>query len=225
MLLACYLVIPFLSSLKIMTQETKDNRVDMTRRRLTQGGVASPIILASILSKDALATNVAYRCTVSGKLSNNLSAKGPNQGKSDADCKLGKSQATFAAECNANTLTVRNYTLAASAMGLGLANKYFFNSTTNLITDSSLDAQAKVKRMLTKAGTAANLDYAKKAFVIYLNAYYLNNGGGGYTSYPLSKDEAATVFNAIANNSANCTIRSFTFTNAGLREYIDRLYY
>lgn len=202
-----------------MTQETTDKNVDQTRRRLTQGGLATPVVLASLLSKDALATNVAYRCSVSGKLSNNTSAKGPNKSKTDADCKLGKSQSDYIGQCS-TTWSLKNTKLK----DLGLANKYFYNGS--YITSSSLspNTPATVKQLLTLSGDAAYLDYAKKALVVFLNAYELNSSGGGYTSYPLAKSEAVLAFNAIANNGG-CTIRSFNMDNTVVRNYLDRLFY
>ncbi len=49
--------------------------VDAGRRRLTQGGLAAPVVLATLASKNALAS-VPYNCTVSGMLSGNTSGHG-----------------------------------------------------------------------------------------------------------------------------------------------------
>lgn len=51
--------------------------VDETRRRLTKGGLAAPVVLATFSSHNALAGNsVPYKCTISGKLSGNTSQPG-----------------------------------------------------------------------------------------------------------------------------------------------------
>lgn len=52
--------------------------VDITRRRLAQGGLAAPVVLASLASKSALAA-APYNCTISGKLSGNVSSHGTDQ--------------------------------------------------------------------------------------------------------------------------------------------------
>lgn len=53
--------------------------VDENRRNLTKGGLAVPVVLASLASKNALAASAPYNCTISGKLSGNTSAHGQDQ--------------------------------------------------------------------------------------------------------------------------------------------------
>lgn len=61
-------------------------RVVASRRQFAKAGAAAPVVLGSLLSKPALATQ-AYNCTVSGQMSGNAS---PRPGK--VDCKtIGKS--------------------------------------------------------------------------------------------------------------------------------------
>ena len=62
-----------------MNDQTPNKPVNLARRRLTQGGMASPIILATLASKNALAAP-AYRATISGQLSGNYSPV-PRQGQ------------------------------------------------------------------------------------------------------------------------------------------------
>lgn len=79
-----------------MDNETEIKPVDLNRRRLTKTGLATPIVLATLASKNALA-NPAYRCTISGQLSNNYSpvpTDGTNR-DSNASCALGSSVATL----------------------------------------------------------------------------------------------------------------------------------
>jgi len=47
---------------------------DLQRRRFTKGGLAAPIVLATLASKPVLGASYSYHCTVSGKLSGNTSA-------------------------------------------------------------------------------------------------------------------------------------------------------
>lgn len=65
--------------------QTSQPPVNTTRRRLTQGGLAAPVVLASLASKNALAT-APYNCTISGKLSGNTSSHGTEQ-----PCAIGRS--------------------------------------------------------------------------------------------------------------------------------------
>jgi hypothetical protein len=58
-----------------MNTETENKPVDLNRRRLAKTGLAAPIVLATLASKNALA-DPTYRCTISGQLSNNFSPTG-----------------------------------------------------------------------------------------------------------------------------------------------------
>jgi hypothetical protein len=81
-----------------MNNETEHKPVDLNRRRLAKTGLATPIILATLASKNALA-NPAYRCTISGQLSNNYSpvpADGTDR-TSTSSCDLGPSVAELKA--------------------------------------------------------------------------------------------------------------------------------
>ena len=60
--------------------------IGTSRRRFAKAGAAAPVVLGSLLSKPALATQ-PYNCTISGKMSGNTSPRPGN-----VDCKtLGKS--------------------------------------------------------------------------------------------------------------------------------------
>lgn len=61
-------------------------QVDEQRRRLTRGGLAAPIVMGTLLSRPVLGA-APYHCTISGKLSGNVSPRG-----TPVDCKtLGRS--------------------------------------------------------------------------------------------------------------------------------------
>lgn len=56
-------------------QQTTQPPINAARRRLTQAGLAAPVVLATLASKNALAT-APYNCTISGQLSGNTSTHG-----------------------------------------------------------------------------------------------------------------------------------------------------
>ncbi|MEO8249858.1 MAG: hypothetical protein ABI589_10850, partial [Burkholderiales bacterium] len=64
---------------------------NLSRRRLAKGGMAAPVVLASIASKNAFAT-APYLCTISGKMSNNMSPHGPAGSTTQPNCKIGGSK-------------------------------------------------------------------------------------------------------------------------------------
>jgi hypothetical protein len=55
--------------------QTTPPPIDATRRRLTQAGLAGPVVLATLASKNVLAST-PYNCTISGQLSGNVSSHG-----------------------------------------------------------------------------------------------------------------------------------------------------
>jgi len=79
-----------------MINETPREPVNINRRRLAKGGLAAPIVLATLASKHALADPL-YACTVSGKLSNNTSPHGPNPGGVTSTCDTGNTAAEWGA--------------------------------------------------------------------------------------------------------------------------------
>jgi len=66
-------------------QPTQVESLRTSRRKLTAAALASPVILGTLVSKQALG-DVLYDCTISGKLSNNQSSHGGVD-----DCSIGKS--------------------------------------------------------------------------------------------------------------------------------------
>jgi hypothetical protein len=67
-------------------RQTTPPTVNTARRRLAKGGLAAPVVLATLASKNALAA-APYNCTISGQLSGNTSSHGD-----PVDCsKLGRS--------------------------------------------------------------------------------------------------------------------------------------
>jgi hypothetical protein len=63
----------------------------VSRRRLAKAGLASPVVLGSLMSKPVLGADPLYHCTPSGQQSGNLSRT------STVSCKIGISPAAWAA--------------------------------------------------------------------------------------------------------------------------------
>ena len=67
----------------------KKNHPDELRRRLAKGGLAAPVVLASLASKQVLGST-PYSCTISGQISGNMS------GQVQTSCSsLGSGPATY----------------------------------------------------------------------------------------------------------------------------------
>jgi hypothetical protein len=211
-----------------METETEKKPVDLTRRRLAKGGLAAPVVLATLASRNALAA-VPYQCTISGQMSGNASPNGPAD---STPCNtLGYSGSYWSA-----TLSNNGQTLGARKLAdLSLTSAYDTDHTTGqnffiIAHDSSSSTQPSTLYEILNYGAGSpappNLDYAKKALVLYLNAEALNGSGSG--QYPLTTVEAGAMFNAIvasAGYSGTTSLGPFSWSNDQLKSYIDSLYH
>lgn len=132
-----------------MTNETENNAVDLGRRRLAKCGLAAPVVLATLASKNALA-DPSYRCTISGQLSGNYSpvpTDGTNR-QSTASCDLGSDVAELKA--NIGWGSVVKTTSFKDVFSLLNSNVYFVsagklvNNTVSGATPATLDQVLKL---------------------------------------------------------------------------------
>lgn len=214
-----------------MTNETENNAVDLGRRRLAKGGLAVPVVLATLASKNALSA-VPYQCMISGKISGNNSPNGPATAES---CKLGKSGRTWLNELSDTPGTSGARKLADLYPPGTFSDVYDFKPSSLRIIAANSDPatpRATINQILRYGAgspTPPNLGYGKKALVLYLNAEMLNGAmGTAHDFYPLTTTEAKDIFNAIVANtgySGTTSLGPFTWTNTELRSYIDLLYF
>jgi hypothetical protein len=201
-----------------MIKENNNKPVDLGRRRLAKGGVAVSAVLATLASKNALAA-FPYQCGLSGKLSNNTSPHGPKTGES---CELGNTAGYWETSLLNDTRTFN------AVFGVSL---YFYKSSTQEIGNSALDdTPATLLQVLkiNKTPSARNkqpdeLEFAKIAVVIYLNAEYLAGG----SHYPLNKQQVIDMFKAVVNDSSYTTETSagfITLQTQDIRDYFMQLY-
>lgn len=201
-----------------MTNETEKPAVDLRRRRLTKGGLAAPIVLATLASKNALA--VPYQCTLSGKLSNNISPHGP---KTTETCQLGNGASYWVSAVNDTT----------TFTSVGFFDDYYFKPTKignkYASTQRSGFTPATLKQILT-VSTIPNttsyhpkdLPFAKMAVVLWLNAPVSGD------VYPLVKQQVVDMFNKAIQNQdyiGTTSLGSFTWTPSDVRDYFSELYF
>ena len=196
------------------------------RRRLTRGGLAAPVVLASLASRNAFAA-VPYSCTVSGKLSGNTSPFGPNQDP-NASCSLRSGRSSVLSELKDNETTF------ASA---GFSVAYFANGNNQKATKlSGMPFQNEKKSQPATLYQVLNLtdytgggkapqepEFAKMAVVLYQNALADTSD-----VYPLSKPQVVAMFNAAVANKDYDGITSmgaFVWKPREVRDYFQQLYY
>ena len=200
------------------------NPTNPSRRRLTRGGMALPVVLASLASKNAFAA-VPYRCTISGKLSNNLSPFGPNKDPS-ASCAVG-------ADRRAVMMQLENDETLFSSV-FSPPHRYYADGSNRLAEQISGAPFAKKSQeatlfhvlKLNSAGRAqppVDLDFSRVAVVLYQNAT-----PGPSDIYPLTRPQVVAMYNAVATNRNYDGITSmgnFTWTPAEVRQYFYELYH
>lgn len=197
-----------------MHNKTTNEPIDLSRRRLAKTGLAAPIVLATLASKNALAA--PYSCTVSGKLS------GGSTHTAAPSCKLGQSAATLAGGLTNDTTTF------LSAFGLDLY--YYKGGTTPKIGNSTVpgSSPATLYQILTVSSEPniltrkpTDLPFAKMAVMLYLNAPVSGD------IYPLTKAQVVAMFTAAIqgnNYTGSTSMGSFTWTPAQVKSYFSELY-
>lgn len=202
-----------------MTNESEKPTVDLGRRRLAKGGLAAPIVLASMASKNALA--FPYQCGLSGKLSNNTSPNGP---KTNETCDLGMSASEVAGALQLNTDTFN------AIFGVTL---YYYKATTPPKIGNASMPDPKSPATLYQVLTVSNVPntvsrrpvefaFAKQAVVLYWNAPVSGD------IYPLTKQQVIDMFKAVINGTNYTTPTSagpITLTPAEIKTYFNELYH
>jgi hypothetical protein len=170
---------------------------DQQRRRFTKGGLAAPIVLATLVSKPVL--GASYHCTVSGKLSGNTSAPHGN-GDCDINSKTPDGwKTTHPSGWPPGTTVLDNTTLKTIR----------FNATTPAFSDKyKKDSQsARLLDILNGSldGSPPNLVLGKEAVAAYLNSLAL----GAPAVFPLSTAEVVRLFNGVIDGGTVVATSTF----------------
>jgi hypothetical protein len=196
-----------------VTKPTAD-QPNALRRRLAKGGLAAPVILATLASKPVLGTDVPWNCTLSGQLSGNAS------GKTEESCNtIGKGQ-------NAWFSNPYPFDDTKTLTDWGVTNHFYMTGTdpAATLTSTVTGTVANLHQILDSAlATPSGLEYERKAVVLLLNA---KNNTDPSNNYPLTEGQAKGLFEAVASGGTfTDTDPGFTWSNAKVKSYIDLLYH
>lgn len=204
---------------------------DPLRRKLVKGGVATPVVLATLASKPVLA--VSWNCTISGQLSGNVSSHGE-------DCtNVGDSASGLAANTYkypSNDLKMISVLFSDSPV-LSTTNYFFVtgestDTTTGIISGGTLSfsssgaqpggsTPASINQILNLS-TPSGGEYAVKALVLLLNAKDITDP----SVYPLIRSQAERIYVAAATggtfSDSNPTV---DWSNAEVLHFVDLLYH
>lgn len=162
---------------------------DATRRRISQAGLVAPVVLATLTSKSALGA-AHYNCTISGKLSGNLSTHGGIE-----SCAIGRSPGYWKHPDKHSWLNwTPNQNFAGStAGGLVLPDTFYWAEEKN-----------KNGNNQKKWVIPSTLDATKATLLQVLDASFVN-GGSGNSAQPyaaLARAVIASVLNSFVHGTA-----------------------
>lgn len=198
---------------------------DALRRKLVKGGVATPVVLATLASKPVLA--VSWNCTISGQLSGNVSS----HGEACTNVGLGKSGLVSTYPYPSNSMST------ISGLFPNLSTNYFFIAGTatdsgGTVSGGTLSfnssgvppggsSAASINQILNLPAPSGS-DYAVKALVLLLNAKGITDP----SVYPLVQSQAERIYVAAATGGTfSDTNPTVDWSNAEVLHFIDLLYY
>lgn len=199
------------------------------RRRLARGGLAAPVVLASLTTKNAFAATLPYACFVSGKLSNNLSPYGPNPtGNQNPECPLQSSTTQTSSRLQGDTTTF-NSVFNNLSIYIRASNPQLGRLTTSPGTSSQSNTPATLYQVLTGTNATGgnspvpNLPRAQKYVTIYFNAKGVTTTTG---VQPLTQSQALQLINAeIAGTGTtiSTSMGDLTLTAGDVSSYINQM--
>jgi len=174
----------------------------VTRRRLAKAGLASPVVLGSLMSKPVLGADPLYQCTASGQQSNNLSRA------TTVNCKIGISPAAWAIDsawpygvtkgtdpasngnsgCSFNGQAIRGTAFDGFS---GLAATFGLSADGCTVVTSGYSTSATMLQVLKTTATTAPFGLGRETIAAILNA--LRYGPG----FPLTPSRVIAMYNAV----------------------------
>lgn len=181
-----------------MNNESESKPVDLNRRRLAKTGLATPIVLATLASKNALA-NPAYRCTISGQLSNNFSPAG--HGSKTDDCLFSLTPDTLKGT-SSNWSSLNKAAIFNSYFGKNHFYVLNIGGVDKLVTASgnpaaTLDQVINLAPDFTGISATERLALGRWCIVGIVNAF--THG----LSYPLNEATIKKMYKDASNNGTN----------------------
>jgi hypothetical protein len=205
-----------------------EERVQVSRRGFARAGLSSSVVLGSLVSKPVLG-QVAYRCTVSGQMSGNVSAprdpnaicakgSGPSAWVANSwpstqplvKGELPKSNCKFDGGQNVQGTVFNGFMSQSDAPALMAKFFYTEDGLCPVTTTSSGLAASMLQVLANPNGTAGEIEELGRVTVAsLLNAYTVTN-------YPVTRKRISEMFNAVCNGGSYAvagTNKSMTMQN------------
>ncbi|HNQ05158.1 MAG TPA: hypothetical protein PKH69_11175 [Thiobacillaceae bacterium] len=188
--------------------------VNEGRRKLTQAGLAAPVVIGTLASRRVLAQD-AWNCTISGQVSGNISRPGK------VTCStLGRSPGHYAglppsawpskSDFVNNANNPRNFANTPNSQNPKFANAFERYNTSNGNTGnptvldvlqgdwdpSSINRTLRVRQNLG-FDASRGIELGQEAIAAYMNAADATNG---YPKFPIDRTQVVDMFNAVIHS-------------------------
>lgn len=164
------------------------------RRRFTKGGLAAPVVLATLASKPVLGAGFSYHCTVSGKLSGNTSSPHGNTCTISGTVKTADTWKTTDVSVWPSLAKYSGGSVRKFKDSPGSATPKF--NDVYKLPDGTTPAKLLDVLNGNLATTAPNPALGKEAVAALLNALALD-GIGGPANFPIKAVEVTRLFNGV----------------------------
>jgi hypothetical protein len=210
-----------------MNDNNSEQRPNELRRRLAKGGLAAPVVLATLASKPVLGTeNIPYHCTISGKLSGNTSSH-----HDTTNCQTLGYSPGYWKNHSSWPAPMMSYSPAAGAcVGSSpnvnqLFRTFFadvFRCNNGVVGDASSGIKPATLLQVLNTGGGLNdtaiLALGRAAVASRLNALLFAG------TYPLTPQKVTDMFNAVCNGGSY-QVNATTYWNASqVKTYFESLY-
>ncbi|NRF66537.1 hypothetical protein HLB44_06045 [Aquincola sp. S2] len=216
-----------------------------SRRRWARAGMAAPVVLGSLASQPVLGTTTRYWCTISGKLSGNVSnhanllncktlGKSPGYWKNKPWPSGGPMKGALPSNsCSFTSGTQGQAFNGYTADGKTLASAFKMKPTTDMckIVDAtetgygSLSLKATMLQVINTGGGLNDTAIAalgRATVASLLNA--IEFGGSGPDDYPLTQGKIIDMFNAVYLGGTYQVNPSVAWNRDQVKTYFESLY-
>lgn len=208
-----------------MNDKNSGHHPNELRRRLAKGGMAAPVVLATLASKPVLGTeNIPYHCTISGKLSGNTSSH-----HDTTNCQtLGFSPGYWKNHSSWPAPMVWGAPADGSCVGNFVnANMLFmtffadvFRCSSGVVGSSGTKSATLLQVLNTGGGMNDTAIFAlgRAAVASRLNALQFPG------TYPLTPQKVTDMFNAVCNGGTYQVNATTAWNASQVKTYFESLY-
>jgi len=204
------------------------------RRRFARAGLAAPVVLSSLISKPALGTGVPYICTVSGKLSGNMSHPGATENCTvlGNNCQYWRTTSTWYGGFVKGALPQASgssgVTAQSSSSGQDLTGTPFSTPFLNAFaydgekvvvrSEAPAAPSATMLQVLHTTKTTPKYELGREAVAALLNAHAKAG------KYPLTPQQVVAMFNEVWQTGSYKPKPNVTWSRAQVISYLKSLH-